>query len=94
MIAQIKLLQSACNSYCLAPDPAFLHWFRNQPQYSEEERYTHTHTHTHTLRHTHANLQCVCCSYALSCDIEGLGDSSPSSPKHPKSSSMVKRLSL
>ncbi|XP_046907081.1 ral guanine nucleotide dissociation stimulator-like 1 isoform X2 [Hypomesus transpacificus] len=70
VIAQIKLLQSACNSYCLAPDPAFLHWFRNQPQYSEEE------------------------SYALSCDIEGLGDSSPSSPKHPKSSSMVKRLSL
>ncbi len=41
MIAQIKLLQSACNSYCLTPDPAFLRWFKSQPQYSEEKRYTH-----------------------------------------------------
>ena len=32
------------------------------------------------------------CSYALSCEIEGLGDSSPTSPKPRKS--MVKRLSL
>ncbi|KAJ8357357.1 hypothetical protein SKAU_G00201510 [Synaphobranchus kaupii] len=39
VIAQIKLLQSACNSYCLTPDPAFLRWFKSQPQYSEEERY-------------------------------------------------------
>ena len=31
-------------------------------------------------------------SYALSCEIEGLGDSSPTSPKPRKS--MVKRLSL
>uniref|UniRef100_A0A4W4GKC3 Ral guanine nucleotide dissociation stimulator-like 1 n=1 Tax=Electrophorus electricus TaxID=8005 RepID=A0A4W4GKC3_ELEEL len=57
VIAQIKLLQSACNSYCLSPDSAFLRWFRNQPQHTEEE------------------------SYALSCGVEGLGDSSPTSPK-------------
>ncbi|KAF3691027.1 Ral guanine nucleotide dissociation stimulator-like 1 [Channa argus] len=68
VIAQIKLLQSACNSYCLTPDPAFLRWFKSQPQLSEEE------------------------SYTLSCEIEGLGDSSPTSPKPRKS--MVKRLSL
>ncbi|XP_072295038.1 ral guanine nucleotide dissociation stimulator-like 1 isoform X2 [Eucyclogobius newberryi] len=68
VIAQIKLLQSACNSYCLHADPAFLRWFKSQPQLSEEE------------------------SYALSCEIEGLGDSSPTSPKPRKS--MVKRLSL
>ncbi|KAM8875473.1 ral guanine nucleotide dissociation stimulator-like 1 [Spinachia spinachia] len=68
VIAQIKLLQSACNSYCLAPEPAFLRWFKSQAQLSEEE------------------------SYALSCEIEGLGDSSPTSPKPRKS--MVKRLSL
>uniref|UniRef100_A0A8C1P746 Ral guanine nucleotide dissociation stimulator-like 1 n=1 Tax=Cyprinus carpio TaxID=7962 RepID=A0A8C1P746_CYPCA len=68
VIAQIKLLQSACNSYCLTSDPAFLRWFKSQPQYSEEE------------------------SYALSCEVEGLGDNSPTSPKPRKS--MVKRLSL
>ncbi|XP_037391733.1 ral guanine nucleotide dissociation stimulator-like 1 isoform X2 [Pygocentrus nattereri] len=68
VIAQIKLLQSACNSYCLSPDPAFLRWFKNQPQHTEEE------------------------SYSLSCEIEGLGDSSPTSPK--SRTSMVKRLSL
>ncbi|XP_063057687.1 ral guanine nucleotide dissociation stimulator-like 1 isoform X5 [Engraulis encrasicolus] len=68
VIAQIKLLQSACNSYCLNPNRTFLHWFSSQPQLSEEE------------------------SYALSCEIEGLGDSSPTSPKPRKS--MVKRLSL
>ncbi|XP_008282116.1 ral guanine nucleotide dissociation stimulator-like 1 isoform X1 [Stegastes partitus] len=68
VIAQIKLLQSACNSYCLTADPAFLRWFKSQPQLSEEE------------------------SYALSCEIEGLGDSSPTLPKPRKS--MVKRLSL
>ncbi|XP_038572051.1 ral guanine nucleotide dissociation stimulator-like 1 isoform X1 [Micropterus salmoides] len=68
VIAQIKLLQSACNSYCLRPEPAFLRWFKSQPQLSEEE------------------------SYALSCEVEGLGDSSPTSPKPRKS--MVKRLSL
>ncbi|XP_053359944.1 ral guanine nucleotide dissociation stimulator-like 1 isoform X1 [Clarias gariepinus] len=68
VIAQIKLLQSACNSYCLNPDPAFLRWFKTQPQQTEEE------------------------SYGLSCEIEGLGDSSPTSPK--SRTSMVKRLSL
>ncbi|KAJ0032359.1 hypothetical protein NQD34_002440 [Periophthalmus magnuspinnatus] len=68
VIAQIKLLQSACNSYCLHADPAFLRWFKSQPQLSEEE------------------------SYALSCEIEGLSDSSPTLPKPRKS--MVKRLSL
>ncbi|XP_008405311.1 ral guanine nucleotide dissociation stimulator-like 1 isoform X1 [Poecilia reticulata] len=68
VIAQIKLLQSACNSYCLTADPAFLRWFKNQPQLSEEE------------------------SYALSCEIEGLGDGSPTLPKPRKS--MVKRISL
>ncbi|KAM4574884.1 ral guanine nucleotide dissociation stimulator-like 1 isoform 1-T1 [Fundulus diaphanus] len=68
VIAQIKLLQSACNSYCLTADSAFLRWFKNQTQLSEEE------------------------SYVLSCEIEGLGDSSPTLPKPRKS--MVKRLSL
>uniref|UniRef100_A0A8C2ZWQ2 Ral guanine nucleotide dissociation stimulator-like 1 n=1 Tax=Cyclopterus lumpus TaxID=8103 RepID=A0A8C2ZWQ2_CYCLU len=68
VIAQIKLLQSACNSYCLTPEPAFLRWFKSQVQLSEEE------------------------SYGLSCEIEGLGDSSPTLPKPRKS--MVKRLSL
>ncbi|XP_015238156.1 PREDICTED: ral guanine nucleotide dissociation stimulator-like 1 isoform X2 [Cyprinodon variegatus] len=68
VIAQIKLLQSACNSYCLTADQAFIRWFKNQTQLSEEE------------------------SYALSCEIEGLGDSSPTLPKPRKS--MVKRLSL
>uniref|UniRef100_A0A8C7LWQ8 Ral guanine nucleotide dissociation stimulator-like 1 n=1 Tax=Oncorhynchus mykiss TaxID=8022 RepID=A0A8C7LWQ8_ONCMY len=60
VIAQIKLLQSACNSYCLSADAAFLRWFKSQPQHSEEE------------------------SYAMSCDIEGVGDSSPTSPKPRK----------
>ncbi|XP_058494794.1 ral guanine nucleotide dissociation stimulator-like 1 isoform X1 [Solea solea] len=68
VIAQIKLLQSACNSYCLTPESTFLRWFKHQLQLSEEE------------------------SYSLSCEIEGLGDSSPTSPKPRKS--MVKRLSL
>nr|XP_061790450.1 ral guanine nucleotide dissociation stimulator-like 1 [Nerophis lumbriciformis] len=68
VIAQIKLLQSACNSYCLTPERGFLRWFRRQTQLTDEE------------------------SYALSCEIEGLGDSSPTSPKPRKS--MVKRLSL
>uniref|UniRef100_A0A7N6BAX8 Ral guanine nucleotide dissociation stimulator-like 1 n=1 Tax=Anabas testudineus TaxID=64144 RepID=A0A7N6BAX8_ANATE len=65
VIAQIKLLQSACNSYCLTPDPAFLRWFKGQPQLSEEE------------------------SYTLSCEVEGLGDSSPTSPKPRKSMDSV-----
>lgn len=40
VIAQIKLLQSACNSYCMTPDPRFIHWFRRQPLLTEEESYT------------------------------------------------------
>ncbi|KAJ7993015.1 hypothetical protein DPEC_G00268060 [Dallia pectoralis] len=39
VIAQIKLLQSACNSYCLRADGPFLRWFKSQPQHSEEESY-------------------------------------------------------
>lgn len=38
VIAQIKLLQSACNSYCLTAEPLFLRWFKNQSPLSEEER--------------------------------------------------------
>lgn len=38
VIAQIKLLQSACNSYCLTPERLFLRWFKNQSPLSEEER--------------------------------------------------------
>uniref|UniRef100_H3CZB6 Ral guanine nucleotide dissociation stimulator-like 1 n=1 Tax=Tetraodon nigroviridis TaxID=99883 RepID=H3CZB6_TETNG len=68
VIAQIKLLQSACNSYCLTPEASFLRWFKSQTWLSDEE------------------------SYALSCEIEGLSDSSPTLPKTRKS--MVKRLSL
>ncbi|XP_058891227.1 ral guanine nucleotide dissociation stimulator-like 1 isoform X2 [Acipenser ruthenus] len=68
VIAQIKLLQSACNSYCLSADQAFLRWFRSQQHLTDEE------------------------SYTLSCEIEGVADSSPTSPKPRKS--MVKRLSL
>lgn len=37
-------------------------------------------------------INVLSCSYTLSCEIEGLGDSSPTSPKPRKS--MVKRLSL
>nr|XP_029542083.1 ral guanine nucleotide dissociation stimulator-like 1 [Oncorhynchus nerka] len=37
VIARIKLLQSACNSYCLIADAAFLRWFKCQPQHREEE---------------------------------------------------------
>lgn len=40
MIAQIKLLQSACNSYCLTPEPSFLRWFKSQTWLSDEERYS------------------------------------------------------
>ncbi|KAL1022945.1 hypothetical protein UPYG_G00034570 [Umbra pygmaea] len=40
VIAQIKLLQSACNSYCLSADAAFLRWFKSQPQHSEEDSYS------------------------------------------------------
>ncbi|NXC54198.1 RGL1 protein, partial [Aleadryas rufinucha] len=39
VIAQIKLLQSSCNSYCLIPDQKFIQWFRRQRQLTEEESY-------------------------------------------------------
>uniref|UniRef100_A0AAQ4S5C9 Ral guanine nucleotide dissociation stimulator-like 1 n=1 Tax=Gasterosteus aculeatus aculeatus TaxID=481459 RepID=A0AAQ4S5C9_GASAC len=186
VIAQIKLLQSACNSYCLSPEPAFLRWFKGQAQLSEEERYCRltalpprgTFSRHYSIRsqaryclrswsagaivpeqtmeasfvssvscteavsslptallcrsrslgelpslpvslvvlfsfHLLLGNSLVCVggehvifvlrcrsfiinvlprSYALSCEIEGLGDSSPTSPKPRKS--MVKRLSL
>ncbi|XP_064004148.1 LOW QUALITY PROTEIN: ral guanine nucleotide dissociation stimulator-like 1 [Pogoniulus pusillus] len=40
VIAQIKLLQSACNSYCLAPNQKFIQWFRRQEQLTEEESFS------------------------------------------------------
>ncbi|OXB84327.1 UNVERIFIED_CONTAM: hypothetical protein H355_007210, partial [Colinus virginianus] len=40
VIAQIKLLQSACNSYCMMPDQKFIQWFRRQQLLSEEESYS------------------------------------------------------
>ncbi|XP_065514257.1 ral guanine nucleotide dissociation stimulator-like 1 [Caloenas nicobarica] len=39
VIAQIKLLQSACNSYCMPPDEKFLQWFRRQQHLSDEESF-------------------------------------------------------
>ncbi|XP_050756723.1 ral guanine nucleotide dissociation stimulator-like 1 isoform X2 [Gymnogyps californianus] len=39
VIAQIKLLQSACNSYCMIPDQKFIQWFRRQEHLTEEESY-------------------------------------------------------
>ncbi|NXE93169.1 RGL1 protein, partial [Menura novaehollandiae] len=39
VIAQIKLLQSSCNSYCLIPDQKFIQWFRRQQHLTEEESY-------------------------------------------------------
>lgn len=38
VIAQIKLLQSACNSYCMTPDQKFIQWFQRQQLLTEEER--------------------------------------------------------
>ncbi|XP_065514249.1 ral guanine nucleotide dissociation stimulator-like 1 [Caloenas nicobarica] len=39
VITQIKLLQSACNSYCMPPDEKFLQWFRRQQHLSDEESF-------------------------------------------------------
>ncbi|NWT15619.1 RGL1 protein, partial [Vireo altiloquus] len=39
VIAQIKLLQSSCNSYCLIPHQKFIQWFRRQRHLTEEESY-------------------------------------------------------
>ncbi|XP_055671173.1 ral guanine nucleotide dissociation stimulator-like 1 [Falco peregrinus] len=40
VIAQIKLLQSACNSYCMTPNQKFIQWFRRQQHLTEAESYT------------------------------------------------------
>ncbi|NXS42106.1 RGL1 protein, partial [Balaeniceps rex] len=40
VIAQIKLLQSACNSYCMTPDQKFIQWFWRQQYLTEEESYS------------------------------------------------------
>ncbi|NXI44529.1 RGL1 protein, partial [Galbula dea] len=37
VIDQIKLLQSACNSYCMTPDTTFIQWFTEQQHLTEEE---------------------------------------------------------
>ncbi|XP_051867747.1 ral guanine nucleotide dissociation stimulator-like 1 isoform X1 [Pristis pectinata] len=39
VIAQIKLLQSACNSYCISPVQRFLKWFHSQQYLTDEESY-------------------------------------------------------
>ncbi|XP_043941231.1 ral guanine nucleotide dissociation stimulator-like 1 [Protopterus annectens] len=39
VIAQIKLLQSACNSYCITPEPKFIRWFQGQQHFTDEESY-------------------------------------------------------
>ncbi|XP_066479636.1 ral guanine nucleotide dissociation stimulator-like 1 [Tiliqua scincoides] len=39
VIAQIKLLQSSCNSYCMTSDRRFIQWFRKQRHLTEEESY-------------------------------------------------------
>ncbi|XP_067894205.1 ral guanine nucleotide dissociation stimulator-like 1 [Heterodontus francisci] len=39
VIAQIKLLKSACNNYCITPVPKFLRWFNNQQYLTDEESY-------------------------------------------------------
>ncbi|XP_014803814.1 PREDICTED: ral guanine nucleotide dissociation stimulator-like 1 isoform X2 [Calidris pugnax] len=40
VIAQIKLLQSACNNYCITPDQKFIQWFKRQQHLTEKESYT------------------------------------------------------
>lgn len=42
VIAQIKLLQSSCNSYCMTSDTKFVQWFRSQQHLTEEERWGET----------------------------------------------------
>ncbi|XP_034977353.1 ral guanine nucleotide dissociation stimulator-like 1 isoform X2 [Zootoca vivipara] len=39
VIAQIKLLQSSCNSYCMTSDRKFIQWFKKQRHLTEEESY-------------------------------------------------------
>ncbi len=38
LLAQIKLLQSACQLYQLKPDPAFIEWFHSIRVYDDKER--------------------------------------------------------
>jgi ral guanine nucleotide dissociation stimulator len=38
VIAQIKLLQSACNNYSITPEEHFAAWFRTVERLSEAER--------------------------------------------------------
>ena len=38
ILAQIKLLQSACRLYQLKPDAAFIEWFHSIRTYDEKER--------------------------------------------------------
>uniref|UniRef100_UPI00358F4BCE ral guanine nucleotide dissociation stimulator-like 1 isoform X2 n=1 Tax=Myxine glutinosa TaxID=7769 RepID=UPI00358F4BCE len=40
VMAQIKLLQSACNSYTIRPHRPFLAWFHKLPRLTEEESYS------------------------------------------------------
>ncbi|XP_075416685.1 ral guanine nucleotide dissociation stimulator isoform X2 [Tenrec ecaudatus] len=40
VIAQIKLLQSACNNYSIAPEEHFVAWFRAMERLSEAESYS------------------------------------------------------
>ncbi|NWS55503.1 RGL1 protein, partial [Chunga burmeisteri] len=40
VIAQIKLLQSACNSYCMTPDQTFIDWFKGQQHLTEQESFS------------------------------------------------------
>ncbi|XP_032883759.1 ral guanine nucleotide dissociation stimulator-like 1 isoform X4 [Amblyraja radiata] len=39
VLAQIKLLQSACNTYCISPIQRFLKWFRTQQYLTDGESY-------------------------------------------------------
>ncbi|XP_071607464.1 ral guanine nucleotide dissociation stimulator-like 1 [Heliangelus exortis] len=40
VIAQIMLLQSSCNNYCMTPDQKFICWFRRQQDITEEESFS------------------------------------------------------
>ncbi|XP_030061212.1 ral guanine nucleotide dissociation stimulator-like 1 [Microcaecilia unicolor] len=40
VIAQIKLLQSACNSYCMTPDQKFIRWFQSQQHLTEDQSFS------------------------------------------------------
>ncbi|XP_051480916.1 ral guanine nucleotide dissociation stimulator-like 1 [Apus apus] len=40
VIAQIMLLQSSCNNYCMMPDEKFIQWFRRQQDITEEESFS------------------------------------------------------